>query len=458
MMEKFDVVILGSGPGGYPAAIRASDLGKKVAVVESKEIGGTCLNRGCIPTKTLLGSAEVYNLAKNSKTFGIRNENLSYDFDMIQERKNSIVTKLGSSIGFLLKARKIKIKKGKGRIVDEETVGIDKEKIKAKNVIIATGSEPAVIPGLNMDRMDVITSDEALNIKPPKDMLVVGTGAIGLEFAALFSSFGTKVTIVEMMNKILPGLKDEGITRILERNLRKKGVDIKTSVKIENIEKVNGKVFSTLSNGEKTENEKVLLCVGRKLNSDDIGLENIGVKTEKGRIIVDEEMRTNVPNMYAVGDVTGGAMLAHKAMREGIVASEVIAGLGTKIDYRIIPNVVFSNPEIAWVGVTEEEAKEKGMDTIIGGSPFVANGKALCNGKTEGKVKIVSDGERIIGGQIIGANASIMIMEIVLAMKKNASMKDLADLIHPHPTLSEIINEACRDGIGEGIHKMPKVF
>ncbi len=463
-MEQFDIAIIGSGSAGYVAAIRAAELGKKVAIIEHREIGGTCLNRGCIPTKALLKTAEVYSEIKESKTFGINIENVSYDTIAIQKRKAYVVRRLVSGVEFLLKARKIVVKKGTGRLLDEHTLeitnGVNNEQIKAKDIIIATGSEPAIIPAFKIDRKNVITSDEALNItKPPKDILIVGAGAIGIEFGTFLSMFGTKVTIVEMMPQVVPTLKDKKIASIVERLLKKKGIIVKTGVKIEKIEiKGEGNVVSILSNGEAIQTEKVLVSIGRKFNSDDIGLEKIGIKTEKGRIIVNEKLRTNVSNIYAIGDVVGGLLLAHKAQREGVVVSEIISGKDIKMDYRVVPWAIFSNPEIASVGLTDEEAKQKGIETVIGEFPFTANGKALSINMTEGEVKVVADKNtnEVIGAQIIGPEASIMIAELALAIEKHLSLRDIADTIHTHPTLPEVTMEAAKDALGEVIHALRK--
>ena len=459
-MEKFDIAVIGSGSAGYVAAIRAADLGKKVAIIEHREIGGTCLNRGCIPTKALLRSAEVYTLEKESETFGVKAIDISFDTDAIQKRKQAVVDRLVSGVNFLLKARKVVIKKGSGKLLDEHTIeiknGENTERISAKDIIIATGSEPAMIPAFKIDRKNVLTSDEALNLTEfPKDILIVGAGAIGIEFGTFLSTFGTKVTIVEMMPQVVPTLKDKKLANIIERMLKKKGIDVKTGTKIENIDiKGDGKVVSTLSNGEAIQTEKVLVSIGRKLNSTGIGLEELGIKTERGRILVNEELKTNIPNIYAIGDVVGGLLLAHKAQREGIVAAEVIADKGTKMDYRVVPWAIFSSPEIASVGLTEEEAKDKGIEVVTGEFPFTANGKAIAMNEMDGEEKIVArkDTKEIIGAQIIGPEASIMIAELALAVEKHLSLRDIANTIHTHPTLPEVTMEAAKDGLGEVIH------
>ncbi len=459
-MEKFDVAVIGSGSAGYVAAIRAADLGKKVAIIEHREIGGTCLNRGCIPTKALLRSAEVYTLEKESEIFGVKANNISFDTNAIQKRKEAVVKRLVSGVNFLLKARKVVIKQGSGKLLDEHTIeiknGENTERITTKDIVIATGSEPAMIPAFKIDRKNVLTSDEALNLTEfPKDILIVGAGAIGIEFGTFLSAFGTKVTIVEMMPQVVPTLKDKKFANMIERMLKKKGMDIKIGTKIENIDiKEDSKVVSTLSNGEAIQTEKVLVSIGRKLNSTDIGLEELGIKTERGRILVNEELRTNIPNVYAIGDVVGGLLLAHKAQREGVVVAEVIAGKDTKINYRVIPWAIFSSPEIASVGLTEEEAKSKDIDVVTGEFPFTANGKAIAMNEMDGEEKIVArkDTKEIIGAQIIGPEASIMIAELALAVEKHLTLGDIANTIHTHPTLPEITMEAAKDGLGEVIH------
>jgi len=456
-MEEFDVAIIGSGSAGYVSAIRAADLGKKVLVIEHREVGGTCLNRGCIPTKALLKVAEVYETAKNSKTFGIAVENVSYDPEAIQRRKQAVVKRLVSGIEFLFKSRKITVKKGTGKILDEHTVEISTgETVKAKDIVIATGSEPAMIPVFKIDHKNVLTSDDALNLtKLPKDILIVGAGAIGTEFATFLSAFGVKVTVVEMMPQVVPTLKDKKLAGMIQRLLEKRGVKILTGTKIENVEVAkDGEVVSTLSSGEEIHTEKVLVSIGRKLNSDGIGLENVGVKTERGRILIDEYLRTNVPNIYAIGDVTGGLLLAHKAMKEGETAAEVIAGLDRKMDYRVVPWAIFTTPEIAAVGLTEEEAKEKGIEVKTGEFPFTANGKAVSMNAVDGEVKVVAkkDTGEIIGAQIIGPEASVMIAELALAVEKKLTLRDVADTIHTHPTLAEATMEAAKDALGEVIH------
>lgn len=458
-MERFDVIFLGAGSGGYVGAIRAADLGKKVCIIEERDLGGTCLNRGCIPTKALLKSAEVFHTVKESKTFGIKVDSYSYDIDGIYSWKDSVVKKLVAGVEYLLKSRKVVIKKGRGRIVDNETIEIEtlqgKEIIQGDNIVIATGSEPAIIPTFNIDGKNVLTSDDALNLREiPKDIVIIGAGAIGIEFATFYSTFGTKVTIVEMMPQVVPTLKDKKVATYLQRILNKKGIEVKLGAKIESVEIKNGRVYSTLSTGEILESEKVLVSIGRKLNSDNIGLENIGVKTERGRIVVDEYLRTNVKNVYAIGDVIGGLLLAHKAMKEGEVVAEIIAGEDKKMDYRVVPWAIFSSPEIAACGLTEEEAKEQGIEVVTGEFPFTANGKAVSMNATDGFVKVVARKEDkvIIGAQIIGPEASVMISELALAIQKNLKLDDVAETIHTHPTLPEVVMEATKVPLGSVTH------
>lgn len=456
-MEEFDVAVIGSGSAGYVSAIRAADLGKKVVILEHREIGGTCLNRGCVPTKALLKVAEVYETIKDSKTFGISAEGVSYDPEAIQKRKQFVVKRLVSGVEFLLKARKVVVKRTKGTLLDEHTVSLENgETVKAKDIVIATGSEPALIPVFKIDHKNVLTSDDALNLTAlPKDILIVGAGAIGTEFATFLSAFGVKVTVVEMMPQVVPTLKDKKLAGLVKRTLEKRGVKIYTDTKIESVEVVkDGEVVSTLSNGEEIHTEKVLVSIGRKLNSDGIGLEKLGVKTERGKIVVDERLHTNIPNVYAIGDVTGGMLLAHKAMKEGEIAAEVIAGLDRKMDYRVVPWAIFSDPEIASVGLTEEEAKEKGIEVITGEFPFTANGKAVSMNKAEGEVKLVArkDTNEVIGGQIVGPDASVLIAEVALAVEKHLSIRDIADTIHTHPTLPEATMGAAKAAIGEAVH------
>ncbi len=463
-MEEFDVAIIGSGSAGYVAAIRAADLGKKVTIIEHRELGGTCLNRGCIPTKALLRSAEVYSLIKESRVFGISAEGITYDMNAIQSRKRSVVKRLVSGVEFLLKSRRVTIKRGKGKIIDEHVIEVTnngmKEKVKAKAIVVATGSEPAMIPAFKIDRKNVLTSDEGLELTElPKDILIVGAGAIGIEFATFLSTFGTKVILVEMMPQVVPTMRDKKLARMIERMLVKKGIQVRTGTKIENIEvKEEGKVLSMLSDGKTIQSEKVLVSIGRKLNSEDLGLEELSVKVEKGRILVDERLRTNVPNVYAIGDVIGGMLLAHKAQREGIVVAEVIAGMDVRMDYRVVPWAIFSSPEIASVGMTEEEARERGIDVITGEFPFTASGKAVAMNEMDGEVKVVArrDTKEIIGAQIVGPEASVMIAELALAGEKNLTLDDIANTIHTHPTLPEASMEACKDGLGEVIHMIKR--
>jgi dihydrolipoamide dehydrogenase len=456
-MEEYDVAVIGSGSAGYVSAIRAADLGKKVVIIENREIGGTCLNRGCIPTKALLKIAEVYETAKNSRTFGVSIDNVSYDPEAMQKRKEYVVKRLVSGVEFLLKARKVVIKRTKGTLLDEHTVGLaNGEAVKAKDIVIATGSEPALIPVFKIDHKNVLTSDDALNLSTlPKDILIVGAGAIGTEFATFLSAFGVKVTIVEMMPQVVPTLKDKKLAGIIKRILEKRGVKIYTDTKIENVEVVkDGDVVSTLSNGEEVHTEKVLVSIGRKLNSDGIGLEKLGIKTEKSRILVNEKLQTNIPNIYAIGDVVGGMLLAHKAMKEGETAAEIIADMDKKMDYRVVPWAIFSSPEIASVGLTEEEAQEKGIEVVTGEFPFTANGKAISMNETDGEVKLVArkDTNELIGGQIVGPEASVMISEVALAVEKHLSIRDIADTIHTHPTLPEVTMGAAKAALGEAVH------
>lgn len=458
-MEEFDVIVIGSGSAGYVSAIRLADLGKKVLIVENRVLGGTCLNRGCIPTKAILKAADVYREAHESKIFGITINDVSFDPNGIKSWKETVVKKLVSGVDFLLKSRKVEIKYGRGYLIDGNTVEVEtpqgKEIYKGKDIVIATGSEPAMIPAFKIDHVNVLTSDDALELTEyPKNMVIVGAGAIGMEFATFFNSFGTKVTVVEMMETVVPTLKDRKLTTLIQRIYQKRGIEFKLGQKIESIDVKDNHVYLTLGNGEVLETEKVLVSIGRKLNSDNIGLEKVGIQTERGRIVVNEYLKTNVEHHYAIGDVVGGLLLAHKAMKEGETVAEIIAGHGAKMDYRVVPWAIFTTPEIASVGLTEEEAKGEGIEVITGEFPFTANGKAVSMNATDGTVKVVArnDTKEIIGAQIVGPEASVMISELALAIKNRLTLKDVSDTIHTHPTLPEAIMEAVKVPLGEAVH------
>lgn len=458
-MEEFDLIIIGSGSSGYVCAIRAADLGKKVLLIEKRDLGGTCMNRGCIPTKAIIKAANVYREAKESKVFGIEINDMKYSPKGIKNWKESVVKKLVSGLEFLIKSRNIVIKNGLGYLLDGNIVEVlsngEKETFKGKDIVIATGSEPAEFENFNIDHIDILTSDDALELDSyPEEMVIIGAGAIGIEFANFFNTFGTKVTIVEMMPQIIPTLKDKKIASVLQRIFQKRGIEFKLGVKIEKVEKKNGKVIVFLENGEIIETKKVLVSIGRKFNSENIGLENVGIKTEKGRILVNEYLKTNIPHHYAIGDVIGGMLLAHKAMKEGEVLAEIIVGKDIKMDYEVLPWVIFSYPEVATVGLTEEEAKSLGISVVKGEFPFIANGKAVSANSTDGFVKIVAkeDNHKILGAQIVGEGASNLIGELAIAIKNNLKLEDIVDTIHVHPTLSEAIFEAAKVPLNSVIH------
>jgi len=464
-LRVYDVLVLGGGSGGCASAIRSTDLGKKVALIEYRKkdgIGGTCINRGCIPTKALLKSAEVYKTINEAKKFGMSVDGFSYDMKKIVKKKDSIVKNMRFGLSsFILKSRGIEIINGKASLASKNTVEVtyengEKETLRAENIVIATGSEPAMIPAFKIDGKQVITSDDCLCMtEVPESLLIIGAGAVGIEFGTVFSSFGSKVTLVEMVDHAAPLLKDQELSLAVEKYLAKNGVDLKLGVAIKEIIAEDGKVTSVLGNGERIETEKVLVSIGRKLNTDGLGLEAAGIEMgERGRIKVDSHMRTNVDNIYAVGDIVAGPQLSHKAQREGVVAGENICGMDTEMDLDIVPWVIFSQPEIASVGISKAEAEERGIEAIEGKLPFLANEKANTMQETTGMIKIIAekDSHKIIGGKIFGPEASLLIAELALAVKNGNTLEDIGDTIHAHPTLSEGVMEAAKGGLGKAFH------
>ena len=463
---NYDIAIIGAGPGGYVAAIRASQLGGKVVVIEKSELGGTCVNIGCIPTKTLLASARLLNSVKKGGEFGINSGEVSVDFSTISKRKERIVKQLVSGIGQLFKSYGVEVIKGKGRLTERikdnlvelevEKDDSSVEKVMAKKLIIATGSVPARIPGISIDKRDVITSDQALELEEiPSSLLIVGGGVIGVEFASIFNSLGSKVTIVELLPRIIP-TEDGEISEQLKKFLVKSGIEVNTGIKVKEIVSDNGKkkvVIETPRGREEKVAQKVLIATGRKPYAEGLGLEKTGIGMEKGRILVNERMETNLPGIFAIGDVVGGVLLAHVASGEGIVASENAMGNQSKIDYRVIPNCIYSLPEVASVGLSEEKAKEMGYEVSIGRFPFLANARATIMGERVGLVKIVADRktDEILGAHIVGPDATELIAEASVAIKAKVTTKDLERIIHGHPTLSEAIFEAAHDVHGEAI-------
>jgi dihydrolipoamide dehydrogenase len=472
MAQEYDLVILGGGTGGYVAAIKASQLGLKTAIVEKGKLGGTCLHKGCIPSKALLRSAEVFATAKKSEEFGVTTGEVGVNFAKVQERKEKIVEQLHKGVQHLMKQGKIDVYEGLGRILGpsifspmpgtisvEMNNGEENEMLIPKNVIVATGSRPRTLPGLEADGQYVMTSDEALAMEElPKSIIVVGGGVIGIEWASMLADFGTEVTVIEYADRIIP-TEDKEVSREMQRAMKKKGVKIVTGAKVlpETLTQGNGVKISAELKGETKDfaAEKILVSVGRQANVEGIGLENTEIQLEKGFIQTNEYFQTKESHIYAIGDVIGGLQLAHVASHEGIVAVEHIANENPHpIDYTLVSKCIYSSPEAASVGLTEDEAKEKGFEVKTGKFSFKAIGKALVYGESDGFVKIVADKETndILGVHMIGPHVTDMISEAGLAKVLDATPWEVAHTIHPHPTLSEAIGEAALAVDGKAIH------
>ena len=472
LSKEYDIVILGGGTGGYVAAIRAAQLGLKTAIVEKDKLGGTCLHKGCIPSKALLRSAEVYSTVKHSEEFGVMTNDVVFDFTKVQERKETIVAQLHKGVQFLMKQGKIDVYEGIGRILGpsifsplpgtisvEMNNGAENEMLIPKNVIVATGSRPNTLPGIEIDGTFVLTSDEALLMEElPKSILIVGGGVIGIEWASMLADFGVDVTVLEYADRIIP-TEDKEISQEMQRLLKKKGIKIVTGAKVlpETLRKENGVTISAevKETVKEYQAEKLLLSVGRKANIEGIGLENTEIQVEKGVIATNQYYQTKESHIYAIGDVIGGLQLAHVASHEGITAVEHIADRNpSPIDYTQISTCIYSNPEVASVGLTEEEAIQKGYKVKIGKFPFKAIGKALVFGESDGFVKMIVDEETddMLGVHMIGPHVTDLISEAGLALVLDATPWEIAHTIHPHPTLSEAIGEAALAVLGIAIH------
>ncbi|MCY7928942.1 dihydrolipoyl dehydrogenase [Bacillus inaquosorum] len=473
MATEYDVVILGGGTGGYVAAIRAAQLGLKTAVVEKEKLGGTCLHKGCIPSKALLRSAEVYRTAREADQFGVETEGVSLNFEKVQQRKQAVVDKLAAGVNHLMKKGKIDVYNGYGRILGpsifspmpgtisvERGNGEENDMLIPKQVIIATGSRPRMLPGLEADGKHVLTSDEALQMEElPKSIIIVGGGVIGIEWASMLHDFGVKVTVIEYADRILP-TEDQDISKEMESLLKKKGIQFVTGTKVQpdTMAKTSDDISIQAEKDGETVTysaEKMLVSIGRQANIEGIGIENTDIVTENGVISVNENCQTKESHIYAIGDVIGGLQLAHVASHEGIIAVEHFAGLNPHpLDPTLVPKCIYSSPEAASVGLTEEEAKAKGHNVKIGKFPFMAIGKALVYGESDGFVKIVADHDTddILGVHMIGPHVTDMISEAGLAKVLDATPWEVGQTIHPHPTLSEAIGEAALAADGKAIH------
>jgi dihydrolipoamide dehydrogenase len=449
-----DVAVIGSGPGGYVAAIRGSQLGLRVALVEKySKLGGTCLHWGCIPTKALLLNADLYEKALKGKEFGILYKDINLDFRLVNARKDKLIKKISMGVDFLMKKNKVNIFRGKGRLTAPGTVQVEGEtveEIRAKNIIIASGAEAKLLPGLEVDGQTILTNQEILNLERiPKSLLIVGGGALGVEFASIFSRFGTDVTVVEMLPHILP-FEDQEVSDEAQRLLAKRRIKFLTNSRLEDIRIQDGIIHAVImmGNGEtkNLEAENALIAVGRRPVSEELGLEKLQVATSRGYVMVDKNMKTNVPGIFAIGDVVPTQAFAHVASREGRLAMEVIAdGQGEPINYDLVPNCTFCHPEVASVGLTEMEARRRGLDVATSKFPFAAVSKATILGENEGFVKLVSDAKyrQILGIHMIGPRVTELISEGTALIGLEATAADLSNLIHPHPTVSEGIMEAA---------------
>ncbi len=463
----YDVIVIGSGPGGYPAAIRASQLGFKVAIIEKESLGGICLNWGCIPTKALIKSANVYEYVKHSATYGI-NATGTADFGAVIKRSRGVADKMSKGVQFLMRKNKIDVIMGYGKIVAKGKIEVtaadnSKQIVEAKNIVIATGGRAKQLPNLPIDGKKIIGYREAMVLpEQPKSMIIVGSGAIGVEFAYVYASMGTKVTIVEFLPRIVP-VEDEDISKELEKQYKKQGIEIMTNASVESVDTTGNGVKAKVKTqtGEIfLEADIVLSAVGVVANIENIGLEETGIKTEKGKIVVDKYQQTSVAGIYAIGDCSPGQALAHVAAKEGINAAEHIGynekkyhHLPEPLDYNNIPGCTYCTPEIASVGYTEKAAKEAGYELKIGKFPFMASGKASAAGATEGFVKVIYDAKygEFLGCHMIGANVTEMVAEAVVARKLETTAHEILNAVHPHPTMSEGLKEATAAAYGEAI-------
>lgn len=459
------VAVIGGGPGGYVAAIKAAMLGAEVTVIEKRKVGGSCLNVGCIPTKALLASSSLISSIKEAKDFGIHiNGEVEANFDDIMNRKNKVVSQLISGIEFLFEKRGIKLVNGFGKLVDTNKIEVNKEDgskelVEVDKIILANGSQPVILPMFPYDGDKIITSDEALNLKDvPKSLLIVGGGVIGCEFGQFFRTLGTEVTIVEMFDQLLP-LEDKDVAKQLQRQFKKDKIKVMTGVKIEKCEIVDNEVVATLSNGKEVKAEKALLSIGRKPYLDNSGIEDIGIELERGKVIVNENLETNVKGIYAIGDIINTPFLAHVASKEGLVAAQnAVCGNSKTVNYAAVPRCVYTEPEVAGVGKTEKELQENGIEYNTGQFDFRALGKAQAIGHFQGFIKILADkNDKIIGASIVGPHATDLLTELSLAVHLGLTVEEVGDVIHAHPTLSEGIMEALHDVHGECVHAAPKL-
>ena len=438
----YDVAVLGAGPGGYAAALKAADLGAKVCIIEKDFPGGTCLNWGCIPTKAILSSVKLLSAIKNAGEFGIDVKDFHIDIAKVLKRKNDIVLKLREGLELLFKSKRIDLISGQAQFHDANTVEVNGNSISSKYIIIATGSSPIELGNLKFGHERIVSSKDILALdKIPESIAIIGGGVIGCEFAFIYNQLGSKVTIIEALEQILPN-EDREVARRLESNFKKSGIDIIKGSRVVNIEG-NGNTKINLENNSCVETEIALLCIGRKPYTDGLNLDAVGIKTEKNNIIVDNTLKTNINNIYAIGDVIGGYHLAHVASYEGALASENIFGNPSAVDYSSVPSCIFTHPEIASIGISEEKAKKSGIEFTVTKFPFTALGKAHVIGETEGFIKLISGTktDKILGVHIFGALASELIADFSIAMKNNIGAKELGKAIYAHPTLSEAILE-----------------
>lgn len=457
-MSKYDIIVLGSGPGGYVTAIRASQLGFKTAVIEKESLGGVCLNWGCIPTKALLKSAQVFEYLKHAEDYGLSVKDADKDFDAVVKRSRGVADGMSKGVQFLMKKNKIDVIEGFGKLKTGKKVEVEGKEYSADHIIIATGARSRELPSLKQDGKKVIGYREAMTLKEqPKKMIVVGSGAIGVEFAYFYNSMGTDVTIVEFLPNVVP-VEDEDVSKQLEKSFKKSGIKIMTSSEVTKVDTSGEGVVATVktAKGEETlEADIILSAVGIKSNIENIGLEDVGIAVDRDKILVNNYYQTNIPGYYAIGDVTPGQALAHVASAEGILCVEKIAGQHVEaLDYGNIPGCTYASPEIASVGMTEKQALEKGFDIKVGKFPFSASGKASASGAKDGFVKVIFDAKygEWLGCHMIGAGVTDMIAEAVLGRKLETTGHEVLKAVHPHPTMSEAVMEAVAAAYGEVIH------